>query len=81
MSAGGLLIRALEADHVSEIAAAFAAIGWNKPAAQYERYLHEQANAGGANDSESKGNGRKRLARPALPLAERCHTLRRTYRN
>ena len=38
----GLAIRLLEAGDVPTIAAAFAAIGWNKPAAQYERYLAEQ---------------------------------------
>jgi GNAT superfamily N-acetyltransferase len=35
-------IRLLSADDVPIIAAAFAAIGWNKPASQYERYLTEQ---------------------------------------
>src|SRR5215213_5313353 len=39
----GLTIRALEAADVQPIAAAFAAIGWDKPASQYERYLAEQA--------------------------------------
>lgn len=38
-----LMIRLLEASDVAPIAAAFAAIGWNKPASQYERYLEEQA--------------------------------------
>jgi len=38
-------IRRLEAQDIEPIAAAFAAIGWNKPASQYERYLAEQ-NAG-----------------------------------
>ena len=38
----GLAVRLLEAGDVSTIAAAVAAIGWNKPAAQYERYLAEQ---------------------------------------
>jgi len=37
-----VLIRSLEARDVEPIAAAFAAIGWNKPAAQYQRYLSEQ---------------------------------------
>ncbi len=37
-----LTIRLLEAGDIGPIAAAFAAIGWNKPAAQYERYLSEQ---------------------------------------
>jgi GNAT superfamily N-acetyltransferase len=35
-------VRLLEADDVQPIASAFAAIGWNKPASQYERYLAEQ---------------------------------------
>jgi GNAT superfamily N-acetyltransferase len=35
-------IRLLGADDIPVIAAAFAAIGWDKPAAQYERYLVEQ---------------------------------------
>jgi GNAT superfamily N-acetyltransferase len=37
-------IRNLEAQDVIPIAAAFTAIGWNKPASQYERYLSEQIN-------------------------------------
>ena len=37
-----LVIRLLEAGDVQPIAAAFTAIGWNKPASQYERYLAEQ---------------------------------------
>jgi GNAT superfamily N-acetyltransferase len=37
-----LVIRMLEARDVQPIASAFAAIGWNKPASQYERYLAEQ---------------------------------------
>lgn len=37
-----LEIRALETGDVDPIARAFAALGWNKPAAQYERYLLEQ---------------------------------------
>jgi GNAT superfamily N-acetyltransferase len=37
-----LHIRLLEAQDIPQIAAAFAALGWNKPAAQYERYLAEQ---------------------------------------
>jgi GNAT superfamily N-acetyltransferase len=36
------LIRALHADDIPAIAASFAALGWNKPASQYERYLAEQ---------------------------------------
>ena len=35
-------IRLLEAQDIIIIAAAFAGIGWNKPASQYERYLAEQ---------------------------------------
>ena len=35
-------IRRLEARDTVVIAAAFTAIGWNKPVAQYERYLREQ---------------------------------------
>jgi GNAT superfamily N-acetyltransferase len=35
-------IRPLQASDPAPIAAAFAAIGWSKPAAQYERYLAEQ---------------------------------------
>jgi GNAT superfamily N-acetyltransferase len=38
----GLTIQPLEAADVQPIAAAFAAIGWDKPASQYERYLAEQ---------------------------------------
>jgi GNAT superfamily N-acetyltransferase len=37
-----LLIRLLRNEDIQPIAAAFAAIGWDKPAAQYERYLAEQ---------------------------------------
>jgi GNAT superfamily N-acetyltransferase len=37
-----LEIRRLEGRDVPLIAGAFAAIGWNKPASQYERYLAEQ---------------------------------------
>ena len=37
-----LQIRALEARDIPIIAEAFAAIGWDKPASQYERYLAEQ---------------------------------------
>ena len=39
----GLTIRPLDAADVQPIADAFAAIGWRKPASQYERYLSEQA--------------------------------------
>ncbi|HEU5423702.1 MAG TPA: GNAT family N-acetyltransferase [Nitrolancea sp.] len=42
MSLAGLAIRPLAAGDIPEIAAAFAALGWNKPAAQYQRYLREQ---------------------------------------
>lgn len=35
-------IRPLEGRDISEIAMIFLDIGWNKPAAQYERYLSEQ---------------------------------------
>jgi GNAT superfamily N-acetyltransferase len=37
-----VLIRLMQAEDVAPIVAAFQAIGWNKPAAQYERYLGEQ---------------------------------------
>lgn len=37
-----LLIRLLTAEDVQPIAEAFTAIGWNKPASQYQRYLAEQ---------------------------------------
>lgn len=37
-----LHIRLLEARDIQPIAAAFRILGWNKPAAQYERYLAEQ---------------------------------------
>ncbi|MCB0060874.1 MAG: GNAT family N-acetyltransferase [Caldilineaceae bacterium] len=37
-----LTIRLLERQDIASIAAAFAAIGWDKPASQYERYLAEQ---------------------------------------
>jgi hypothetical protein len=35
-------IRLLEESDPSNIAAAFTNMGWNKPEAQYRRYLHEQ---------------------------------------
>lgn len=38
-----LQIRSLEARDIQPIAEAFAAIGWDKPASQYEGYLAEQA--------------------------------------
>ncbi len=40
--ADALTIRALRRDDAAVIAAAFAAQGWHKPAAQYERYYAEQ---------------------------------------
>jgi GNAT superfamily N-acetyltransferase len=39
---GILQIRELQAQDIAPMAAAFAQMGWNKPAAQYERYLAEQ---------------------------------------
>ena len=42
MEADGLTIRSLRSEDAAVIAAAFAAQGWNKPAAQYERYYAEQ---------------------------------------
>jgi GNAT superfamily N-acetyltransferase len=38
----GLVIRPLETEDIQPIAAKAAAIGWDKPASQYERYLAEQ---------------------------------------
>ena len=35
-------IERLKAERIEEIATAFAKLGWNKPASQYERYLEEQ---------------------------------------
>lgn len=35
-------IRQLQTQNIEPIADAFAALGWNKPASQYERYLAEQ---------------------------------------
>jgi GNAT superfamily N-acetyltransferase len=37
-----LLIRLLESDDIPQIARAFQALGWNKPASQYEHYLLDQ---------------------------------------
>jgi GNAT superfamily N-acetyltransferase len=37
-----LVIRSLEDGDVAPISAAFESLGWNKPSAQYERYLSEQ---------------------------------------
>jgi ribosomal protein S18 acetylase RimI-like enzyme len=37
-----LTIRLLETTDIAPITAAFAALGWDKPASQYERYLAEQ---------------------------------------
>jgi GNAT superfamily N-acetyltransferase len=42
MQSDNFHIRLLEKRDVEPIAAAFAALGWHKPAAQYERYLAEQ---------------------------------------
>jgi GNAT superfamily N-acetyltransferase len=39
---GDVQLRQLEAEDIPVIAAAFAASGWSKPAAQYEGYLAEQ---------------------------------------
>lgn len=39
----GLAIRALAGGDPEVLSAAFTAIGWNKPVAQYERYLREQS--------------------------------------
>lgn len=36
------ILRRLHAGDIPEIAAAFAALGWNKPASQYENYLAQQ---------------------------------------
>jgi len=36
------ILAPLTASDIGEIAAAFAALGWNKPASQYETYLREQ---------------------------------------
>jgi ribosomal protein S18 acetylase RimI-like enzyme len=38
----GLIIRDLQAADIELMAEAFARLGWNKPAAQYRRYLSEQ---------------------------------------
>ena len=37
-----ITIRPMQEQDIEPIAAAFAAIGWNKPAAQYQRYLADQ---------------------------------------
>ena len=42
VSMNTILIRLLEPGDIQPIAAAFAEIGWNKPASQYEEYLLEQ---------------------------------------
>lgn len=36
------IIRLLEPDDIQTIASAFGAIGWNKPASEYQRYLADQ---------------------------------------
>lgn len=41
-SADSLTIRLLETRDIGEIADAFAALGWNKPASQYRSYLADQ---------------------------------------
>ncbi len=38
-----LSISPLQSSDIAEMVAAFDALGWNKPAAQYERYVEEQA--------------------------------------
>jgi vacuolar-type H+-ATPase subunit B/Vma2 len=38
-------IRLMKESDIQEFAAAFAAMGWDKPAAQYKRYYEEQAAA------------------------------------
>jgi GNAT superfamily N-acetyltransferase len=38
-----LSLAPLQASDIPEIAAAFAALGWNKPVSQYERYVEEQS--------------------------------------
>ena len=40
--ATGPIIRRLESEDIPQIAKAFEELGWNKPAAQYERYLADQ---------------------------------------
>jgi len=47
----------LAAGDIAEIADAFAALGWNKPAAQYQRYLAEQA-AGTRDVLVARGDGK-----------------------
>jgi GNAT superfamily N-acetyltransferase len=42
VSMNTILIRLLEPGDIQPMAAAFAEIGWNKPASQYEEYLLEQ---------------------------------------
>ena len=37
-----LSLAPLQSSDIAEIAAAFAALGWNKPASQYEAYLQQQ---------------------------------------
>ena len=38
-----LKITPLQVEHISQVVAAFSAIGWHKPASIYEQYLQEQA--------------------------------------
>jgi ribosomal protein S18 acetylase RimI-like enzyme len=38
-----LSLAPLQQSDIAQIAGAFAVLGWNKPASQYERYLQEQA--------------------------------------
>lgn len=52
-----LNISSLEAGDIAEIAAAFAALGWNKTVAQYKRYLVEQS-AGERNCLVARDSGK-----------------------
>lgn len=44
MNEANILIRWLEESDIKEISRAFESIGWDKPAAQYDRYFREQTN-------------------------------------